>query len=144
MTKKLMPEDLFEQVASGQLINDKQRIFLYVKKRPGITLSDLSRGTKLMPQTASGRLSELMDLGVIEVRSKTKTIGMVKLTTDSMLYVQEEPAAILENRKNRAHIKFTRSVAAVLKFREHLSPELIEELKRLLKPKTGAPHAENG
>lgn len=130
---KASTETFFEQIRSGKLINDKQRIYAYVKKHPGITLNDLSRGTRIVIQTASARLSDLMDMGVIEVLATTKRIGSVALSHDSMLRVVEDETLIIENKKKRSQNKFKRAIRAVLKFDEHLDQETINSLSKLLK-----------
>lgn len=126
-------DTFFEQIRSGKLANDKQRIYAHIKKHPGITLNDLSRGTRIIVQTASARLSDLMDLGVVEVLATQKRIGSVALSSDSVLRVQEEPEKILENKKKRSSKKFQRAIKAVLSFEEHLDVETLNNLNKYLK-----------
>lgn len=134
MSKTLASTESFlEQIRSGRLLNDKQRIYAHIKKHPGITLNDLSRGTRIVIQTASARLSDLMDMGVVEVIATTKRIGAVSLSSDSMLRIVEDESKILENKKLRSHKKFQRAIKSVLTFDEHLDQETITSLIKHLK-----------
>jgi predicted transcriptional regulator len=133
-TKTIASTDtFFEQIRGGKLISDKQRIYAHIKKHPGITLNDLSRGTRIVIQTASARLSDLMDLGVVEVIATQKRIGNVTLSSDSILKVQEDSIKILENKKKRSEKKFQRCLKAVLTFEEHLDQQTITNLIKHLK-----------
>lgn len=125
----------FSQVQTGKLLNDRQRLYSHIKKHPGITLGDLARATRIVLQTCSARVSELMDAGIVYAPGKTGVIGMVKSTMDSMLYVQEDPGKIQDNRKIRSEKKFHRAVKALQAFDEHLTDDLRMALAALLKKK---------
>lgn len=132
MSKKITQEEFFDQVQSGKLLNDKQRLYSHIKKHPGITLGNLSRATKIVLQTASARVSDLMDMGIVEVPVKQSEIGMIKVTSNGCLIVQENPEKILENKKNRSAKKFHRCVNSVLAYDEHLTDDLKIQLQSLL------------
>lgn len=126
-------DTFLEQIKSGKLLNDKQRVYAHIKKFPGITLNDLSRGLKIVHQTTSARLSDLLDMGVVEIIATQKRIGPVSLSSDSILKVQEDPIIVLENKKKRSQQKFQRCVKAILNFEEHLDADTITNLKKHLK-----------
>lgn len=130
---KASTETFFEQIRSGKLLNDKQRVYAYIKKHPGITLNDLSRGLKMLIQTVSARLSDLMDMGVVEVIATTTRIGNVSISYDSQLIVVEEETRITENKLKRSKIKFKRAIKAILRFKEHLDDDTRDSLSNLLK-----------
>lgn len=129
---KASTETFLEQIRSGKLLNDKQRLYVHIKKHPGITLNDLSRGTRIVIQTASARLSDLMDLGVVEVIATQSRVGTVSVSFDSMLKIQEEPDKIFQNQINRNEAKFKRAVKAVLAFENNLDIETVNQLKKKL------------
>lgn len=123
----------FEQIRSGKMINDKQIVYNSIKKFPGITLMDLKRRLKISHQTVSARLSDLMDMGVVEVVGTQSRIGMVVPAKDSLLKVQEDRESILLNKNNRSQSKFKRAVKMVLTFEGHISEEVRVELNKLIK-----------
>lgn len=126
-------DTFFEQIRSGKLINDKQIIYSSISKLPGITLMDLKRRLKMPHQTISARVSDLMDMGVVEVVGTQKRIGSVTISQDSLLKVQEDSGSVLLNKKNRSESKFKRAVKSVLSFDIHLSNDLKKELTSLIK-----------
>ena len=125
-------ETFFEQIRSGKTINDKQIVYNAISKVPGITLMDLKRRLKMPIQTVSARLSDLMDMGVVEVIATQKRLGSVTLSQDSLLKVQEDSKLILDNKKKRSEKRFQRSLKTILSFDYHLTDELKSELNKLI------------
>ena len=125
-------ETFFEQIRSGKTINDKQIVYNAISKVPGITLMDLKRRLKMPIQTVSARLSDLMDMGVVEVIATQKRLGSVTLSQDILLKVQEDSKLILDNKKKRSEKRFQRSLKTILSFDYHLTDELKSELNKLI------------
>lgn len=103
---KASTETFLEQVRSGNTLTDKQLIYLEIKKNPGITLLDLKRKLKIQHQTVSARLSELMDLGIVEILATQTRIGVIKLSYDSILISQEDEKKINVNMLIRSEKRF--------------------------------------
>lgn len=132
---KASTETFLEQVRSGNTLTDKQLIYLEIKKNPGITLLDLKRKLKIQHQTVSARLSELMDLGIVEILATQTRIGVIKLSYDSILIAQEDEKKINSNILERNEKRFQKALKSLLSFDNHLEPELKEQLAKHLKVK---------
>lgn len=130
---KASTETFLEQVRSGNTLTDKQPIYLEIKKNPGITLLDLKRKLKIQHQTVSARLSELMDLGIVEILATQTRIGVIKLSYDSILIDQEDERKINDNILARSEKRFQKALKSILSSNNHLEPELKEKLAHHLK-----------
>lgn len=125
-------ETFFEQIRSGKLMNDKQIVYNAIQKSSGITLMDLKRRLKMQHQTVSARVTDLLDMGVVEVIGTQKRIGAISITQDSMFVVQENTDIIIHNKKIRLEKKFQRALKNVLSYDYHLTDELKLELNKLV------------
>lgn len=98
---KASAETFLLQMKSGKPRGDKERIFTFIKRHPGVTKDDIIRELKISHQTATARLSDLFDLGIVEVVA-TQTLISSQL---SVLRVQTNLQAARVNAKNRFNDK---------------------------------------
>ncbi len=107
-------KSFLNQVESGKKETDATRIYKYIKKlnasmiKPNIVF--ICDGLKMKHQTATARLSDLMDIGVVETEQSNQE------ETLSFFKVQEDDFKIAQNSKNRSLEKFKSWVAKGKKF----------------------------
>ncbi len=63
---------MLAQIRSGKMQSDMARILHHIKSHPYTTLPEIERKLGLLNQTASPRISDLLDLGLIEGAGETK------------------------------------------------------------------------
>lgn len=129
---KASTETFLEQIRSGKTTTDKCLIYEKIKSFPGITLEQLKFTLAMQHQTASARLSELLDLGVVEITGTKERDG---LSCDSELMVVTDEKRINDNILERNEKRFQKSLKSLLSFDNHLEPELKEQLAKHLKVK---------
>lgn len=83
------------QLSSGKLQGDKMRIMKLFERKDRINLRYISIVLDMPYQTASGRLSDLNDMGLIEVDNK------MKYTRDSFYKLSENPELIKKQREDQ-------------------------------------------
>ena len=64
---------LIKQIEEGRLDSDRAKILSHIMKHPYSTIIDLCNKLNMKIQTVSGRLSELMDLGIVEEKGQKET-----------------------------------------------------------------------
>lgn len=105
MTPKI--NALLDQIKSGKMENDKARVLDFIQKNPHATIQDIEINLNLYHETASARVSDLQDLGVVEV-SKTERY--------SHLIYQDNPKKQKVNAFLRKKEKFDRWKKRAKKF----------------------------
>lgn len=119
-------EALMKQIRSGKRMSDMARILNYVIKNPFCTTAEVEIKLGMKHQTASARISDLLDLGAIEERG-SKVTAASKCTC---LIHQPNRFKQLENAKKRKKVKFENWKNKGLKsFKDFLEPELIFQLE---------------
>lgn len=116
---------LINQVNSGQLTSDLSRILHHIKLHPYTTLPEVKRKLSISHQTASARISDLLDLGVIEEKGSKKT------AKSSHTYFKYQPDISIQiiNSKKRKKEKYNYWVKkGLIQFKEFMNPELREKL----------------
>lgn len=114
---------LLKQIETGQITTDAGRILAHIKKYPYSTLPEIKRKLQLSHQTASARLSDLQDLGIVEENGTTKTGSYTYFKYQADFLKQEE------NARERKREKYTLWLKKGLnKFEEFINPNLKREL----------------
>lgn len=130
-------QNFLQQIQSGKITTDKQRVYQSIKNNPNITLRELRKNLKMKHQTVSARLSDLLDLGVVEICGTKETIKNGHILIDSRLKSQEIEMLIEKNQEGRKTERFKRSILNVLSFSNRLDEEaknnLLKELKLIQK-----------
>ena len=119
---------LLHQVHSGKLQTDMARILHHIKKHPYTTLSELKRKLNMKHQTASARVSDLLDMGLIEEKDTKKSHHSFEtyFTYQSDIRKQEH------NAKKRKKTKYQHWLKKGLsQFEDLINPELKQELKQV-------------
>lgn len=116
MTKASI-ETLLVQLNSSKIKTSKARVYRYIRRNPYCTKDDIIRDLNMPHQTTTARLSDLLDLGVIEaIGSVGKVTGMV-----SMLMVQKDKEKIKKNADSRRMEKYQRWLKAGEQFNDLIS-----------------------
>lgn len=115
-------EALLNQIRSGKMENDKARVLNFIQKNPHATIQDIEIGLNLYHETASARVSDLEDIGVIEV-SKTGRY--------SHLVYQDDPKKQKVNAFLRKCEKFERWKKKIVKFEDLLTEDQLDFIKYL-------------
>lgn len=118
-------EALLKQIHSGKRMSDNAKILEYVMKHPFCTTSEVEIKLNMLHQTASARISDLLDMGVIEERGKKDT------ATSSFTYLKYQSNAINQNlnAKRRKQEKYKNWVKkGMTQFSEIINPQLKEQL----------------
>lgn len=126
-------QNFLQQIQSGKITTDKQRVYQEIKNNTNITLRELRKTLKMKHQTVSARLSDLLDLGVVEICGTKETVKNGHISIDSKLKVQEIEMLIEKNQEERNQERFKRSVLNVLSFDDHLDEETKNNLLKLIK-----------
>lgn len=126
-------QNFLQQIQSGKITTDKQRVYQEIKKNPNITLRELCKTLKMKHQTVSARLSDLLDLGVVEICGTKETIKNGHISIDSKLKAQEIEILIEKNQEERLETLFKRAVLKVLSFDGILCHETKNNLLKLIK-----------
>ena len=117
---------LLNQIHSGKMQSDMVRILYYIKKHPFTTLPEIERKLNLLNQTASPRISDLLDLGLIEESGETKKGN----STYSYFRFQPDPNKQTKNAFERKKIKFNHwRKKGLSQFKDLINSNLIKELK---------------
>lgn len=109
-------ETYIDQVTSGKLNTDSQKIYQEINSSNGITIKSLRR--KFSHQTLTARISELQDSGVV-YESGVEKIGN---TSFSVLKTEEDADQILQNRKDRKIKKFVKWLKKAEVYVDFLDP----------------------
>lgn len=64
---------LEEQKKSGKMLSDKQKILKYAMEKKHFFLPEVIKDLKILHKTATGRLSDLEDIGVLTKSNRLKT-----------------------------------------------------------------------
>lgn len=116
---------LLKQIHSGKRLSDKARVMEFVMKHPYCSTVDVQVKLNMVHQTASARVSDLMDMGVIEDVAKKET----STSTFSILKYQSNPDKQDENAKRRKLEKYKNWLANGLNnFNEFINPKLKQQL----------------
>jgi DNA-binding MarR family transcriptional regulator len=126
-------QNFLQQINSGKITTDKQRVYQAIKKNPNITLRELRKTLKMKHQTVSARLSDLLDLGVVEICGTKETVKNGHILIDSRLKSQEVEIIIENNQEERNKERFKRSILNVLSFDDRLCQETKNNLLKLIK-----------
>jgi hypothetical protein len=124
-----------ELVESGKLSKNRQKVYMAIKRLNEPTLYSISLVTMLPEKTVSGRISELMDLGIVEV-AKTRTEQYMKSgckTHVSLFRVVTDPEKIKRNIEQQKRFKFRKTCKAlVTKYPEFLDEFTLQTLQNKL------------
>lgn len=116
---------LLKQINSGQLQTDMARILSHIKMHPFTTLPEVKRKLALSHQTASARISDLLDMGLIEEKGEKKN----NIGTYTYFKFQPNISIQLLNAETRRKEKYKHWVKKGLtKFNDFINPELRKEL----------------
>lgn len=126
-------QNFLQLIQSGKITTDKQRVYQEIKNNPNITLRELRKALKMKHQTVSARLSDLLDLGVVEICGIKETVKKGHISIDSKLKVQESHHLIQVNKLERLQDRLERAVKTVLSFDGHLDEETKNNLLKLIK-----------
>lgn len=126
-------QNFLQQIQSGKITTDKQRVYKAIKDNPNITLRELRKTLKMKHQTVSARLSDLLDLGVVEICGIKETVKNGHILIDSKLKAQEIEMLIENNQEERNKERFKRSILNVLSFDDRLCQETKNNLLKLIK-----------
>lgn len=119
-------EALLKQIHSGKRLSDKARILEFIMKHPYCTTIDVEVKLNMLHQTSSARISDLLDLGVIEERGTKAT------ATSSFTYLKFQPSYLKQvlNAKKRKKEKYNHWLSKGLNdFKEFINPQLKQELQ---------------
>lgn len=117
------------QISTCKKIKDREIILNYLKQFPDATNQDFLK-LGIPEKTASGRISELLDDGVVYVSGTVKSYyGNYNLSTYRL---EIDIHKVEQNRFLRREERFTKCVKAVLKFEERFSDELVNELNKFI------------
>lgn len=105
MAKQTQIDALLKQVQSGKLTSDKAKILSYIGKHPYTTDLDLVNHLGMHRKTASARLTDLEDMGLITTRGVQEQEGYSRNR-----YITVDNAALSrylrEQRDNDKYIKW--------------------------------------
>ncbi len=116
---------LLQQISSGKLKTDMARVLNHIKAYPYSTLPEIERKMNLKHETASARVSDLLDMGLIEEQ------GVKKTAIGHYTYFKFQPNIQAQNKN--AHLRKKAKYDNWLKkgitqFEEFLNPTLKLEL----------------
>ena len=118
---------LLDQVRSGKLQTDMARVLHHIKTKPYSTLSELERKLNMKHQTASARVSDLLDMGLIEEQ------GTKKSHHSFQTYFKYQPSSLkqIDNARKRKKAKYEHWLKKGLsQFEEYINPQLKQELSQ--------------
>ena len=118
---------LLDQISSGKLQTDMARILHHIKTYPYTTLTELERKLNMKHQTASARVSDLLDLGLIEEQ------GTKKSHHSFQTYFKFQPNISKQeyNARKRKRTKYQHWLKKGLsQFEELITPSLKHELSQ--------------
>lgn len=101
----------------------KFKIFYFIKKNPNCTITDIKNFTKTKHQTATGQLSKLIDLGLVEVCGKI-TEPQKALSTFIIIDGEENQEIARKKRKEEKFIILLKNL--VKNYDEFLTDETKE------------------
>lgn len=116
---------LLNQIKNGKLNTDKARVLHHIKNHPYSTLSEIERKLNMIHQTASARVSDLLDMGLIQ------EMGTKKTARSQETYFRFQPNFQKQNTNatKRKEEKYKRWVKTGLtQFEEFINPNLKSEL----------------
>lgn len=116
---------LLNQIKNGKLNTDKARVLHHIKNHPYSTLSEIERKLNMIHQTASARVSDLLDMGLIQ------ETGTKKTARSQETYFRFQPNFQKQNTNatKRKEEKYKRWVKTGLtQFEEFINPNLKSEL----------------
>lgn len=119
-------EALLKQIHSGKRMSDNARILDYIMKHPFTTTSEVEIKLNMLHQTASARISDLLDIGVIEEKGKKESAR----SSFTYLKYQPNPSKQIENALKRKKEKYSHWLKKGLThFKEFINPSLEQQLK---------------
>ncbi|MDY8137602.1 helix-turn-helix domain-containing protein [Aquimarina sp. 2201CG5-10] len=117
---------LLNQIQSGRLETDISRVLDHIKTHPFTTLPEIKKKLCLAHQTASARISDLLDLGLIEEKGEKKTSN----GTYSYFKFQPDYQKQECNASKRKKEKYDYWVKKGLtQFKEFINPKLKKQLR---------------
>ena len=118
-----------KQISTCKKIKDREIILNYLKQFPDATIQDL-RNIGIPEKTSSGRISELLDDGVVYVSGTVKSYyGNYNLSTYRL---EIDIHKVEQNKHLRREERFKKCVKAVLNFEERFSVEVVNELNKFI------------
>ena len=118
---------LLDQIHSGKLQSDMARVLHHIKNYPYTTLTELERKLNMKHQTASARVSNLLDLGLIEEQGTKKSLHSFQT------YFKFQPSSLkqIHNARKRKKQKYEHWLKKGLsQFEEFINPQLKQELSQ--------------
>lgn len=127
MVKNNSVQAFLKQVESGKRQTVLIRAYKFFEAHPGATRRDLEKALKIEPTTASARVSDLQDIGVLQEYGNRQSPNQ---TPSSRYIVQKEPGKIQENRLKRKREKYIQWLKRGLgEFKSFMPNSTITELK---------------
>lgn len=124
-------ETFLEQIRRRNIKTNKTTIYRTIKKFKGCTKDDLIVRLKMPHQTVTARISDLMDLGLVEVSATKQIIGNEGFFYVSQFKIQEEPLNIKKNQYNRRLMRFKRLKKQLNQFTDIIPEDLLESINVL-------------
>lgn len=118
-------EALLNQINSGKMECDAARVLNHIKNYPYSTSSEIERKLNMLHQTTSARLTNLLDIGIIEERGNRKT----SRSKETYFKFQPDPAKQKRNAAKRKAEKFQKWIKkGIGQFGEIIQPEVKQSL----------------
>jgi predicted DNA-binding transcriptional regulator len=110
---------LQKQIDSGQIKTDSARVLKYIMEHGNVSRFTIKLALKMNHQTATARVSDLLDMGVIEVVGESRG--------HEQLIYQKDPMRQVENAYKRKKEKYTGLKKRLLnEFKEFLDLDQLE------------------
>lgn len=138
-------EQYLINLENGDLKSNEVKVMNFIKTNPDCTIDDLRNELKMKHQTATSRISELLDCGVIKVTGQIEKLTIInrKYLYSTMQFV-ESKAERLELIKERNNEKMQMWAKRGLElFSDQFDPHLNHYLQRISKNKSVAENESN-
>lgn len=123
MSKK-SDEAYIQQIVSGKKQTDASRVYDLLSNYTLIAVRynthDVEEILDMIPQTASARVSELADLGIVKYLDGKGRYSKLQVVTD--------PIEIKRLRRERLDAKILKSIMVLLRYKEHLQEGTVNKL----------------
>lgn len=144
-------EQYLINLENGELKSNEVKVLNYIKNNPDCIIDDIRRDLKMKHQTATSRISELFDCGVIKVTGQVErlTITERKLVYSTMQFVEpkyEQDRLRKERLKEKLQMWAKRGLELMDElqlFDDQFDPHLCHYLQRISKNKSVAENESN-
>jgi predicted ArsR family transcriptional regulator len=119
-------EALLKQIESGKIETDKAKILNYIINNPESSRIDILEALDMLENTATGRISDLEDLGLIMPKYSKEQRG----SSQSMyVFVADDNIRNILI-KHRVEAKILKAVKNLLSYEDNIPTSLHDELKK--------------